>query len=565
MSGQAIAFEIDTNNPDVQMRWDNTLRYNWAQRVGHRDKKIAAAPNFDEGNYLFDKGDTVSSRLDVLSELDFVYKKNMGFRVSAALWYDDAYGDKGKSNPAIANPSYINNEFSPFVKRYYHGPSGEFLDAFAFTNFNAGDVPIKLKVGQHTVTWGEGLFLGGAMHGVSYSQAPLDLQKGFATPGVEAKELFRPLDQISAQAQITDKLSIAAEYFLDWQPFRYPEGGTFLGPVDFAFNGPDRVVVAQLPNIAPLGPYAGALIGAKRGNAATPERSGEYGLAARWSPEMLDGTMGFYYRRFADKMPQLLLTNIALTPAAFPASISNLPLVTGSTYNLIYADHIDLYGISLAKNIAGVSFGAELSYRRNTPLTSKVLGVALGLPSKGDTKGPRGDTYHGLVNALGTIASTPLFDAAIWATELTWSRWNKVRSGANLFNAVGFAGCSTLTGAPLGKDSGCATKNYVGIAAAFTPTWYQVMPGYDLSMPLTYSVGLNGNAATTFGGNDGLGSFSVGLGLDIRLKYKVDLKYSGYMGNYQTNAAGTQVVSQNGFTTLLKDRDFLSLTFKTSF
>jgi hypothetical protein len=34
-----------------------------------------------------------------------------------------------------------------------------------------------------------------------------------------------------------------------------------------------------------------------------------------------------------------------------------------SRYNLIYADEIDLFGVSLGKNIAGVSVGAELSYR----------------------------------------------------------------------------------------------------------------------------------------------------------------------------------------------------------
>ena len=65
-----------------------------------------------------------------------------------------------------------------------------------------------------------------------------------------------------------------------------------------------------------------------------------------------------------------------------------------------------MYGMSLAKNIGGISVGAELSYRHNTPLNSTVLGIAPGLPAQGDTKGPRGDTYHGLVNAVGVIPKT---------------------------------------------------------------------------------------------------------------------------------------------------------------
>jgi hypothetical protein len=534
LGGQAMAFEIDTANDDVQVRWDNTVRYNVAQRVGTRDPNIGNAPNFDQGTYLFNKGDIVSNRVDLLSELDFVYQKKMGFRISAAAWYDGAYGDQGKSNPAIANPSYVNNEFSPMIKRYYQGPSGEFLDAFVFSNFDVAETPVKLKLGRHTVAWGESLFLGGAMHSVAYSQMPIDLQKGFATPGSEAKELFRPLNQFSGQAQVTDTLSVSGQYFLDWESYRYPEGGTFLGPVDFAFNGPDR-----------------ATAGILRGKPAEPKKDGEYGLSARWSPAALDATLGFYYRRYADKLPQLLRTK-------------------GAEYNLIYADKIDLFGVSLAKNIGGVSVGAELSQRKNTPLNAKTLGLAATPFAQGDTPGPRGDTYHALVNVLGTVPKTALFDAATWAAEWTWSRWDKVTSGQSNFFAVGSPGCSTLGGAPLGEYAGCATKSYQGVSMAFTPTWYQVMPGVDLSMPLTYAVGIRGNAATVFGGNEGLGNYSLGLSADVNQKYRVELKYSGYVGQYTTGtagcAAGTRcVTAQNGFTSLLQDRDFISLTFKTSF
>ena len=44
------------------------------------------------------------------------------------------------------------------------GSSGEFLDAFVFANFDAGDVPVNVKAGQHTVYWGDSLLLGGAIH-----------------------------------------------------------------------------------------------------------------------------------------------------------------------------------------------------------------------------------------------------------------------------------------------------------------------------------------------------------------------------------------------------------------
>jgi hypothetical protein len=51
------------------------------------------------------------------------------------------------------------------------------------------------------------------------------------TPGTEAKELSRPLNQLSPQSQVTDTLSLAAQPMFEWEPARYPEGGTYYGPV----------------------------------------------------------------------------------------------------------------------------------------------------------------------------------------------------------------------------------------------------------------------------------------------------------------------------------------------
>ena len=569
--GNALAFNIDVDNEDIEMRLDTTVRYNAGVRVKNRNNLIGNNIASDEGTYLFDKGDLVTNRLDLFSEFDFAWKKQLGFRVSGAAWGDGAYGTASGANPKFAQAgisSYTNQQFSPYIQQYYRGPSGEILDAFVFANFDVAETPVKVRTGRHTVFWGESLFLGGALHGISYSQMPLDLQKGFATPGVEAKEIFRPLNQVSGQVQVSDTLSLAAQYFLEWEAYRYPEGGTYLGPVDFAFNGPDRILLA--PGV-----------GYTRGNPFEPaQRNGEFGLNARWSPEVLDGTVGVYYRRFADKLPQGLVTQQTLRNVGTVARPNYVPLSAFSQYNLIYADGIDLYGISLAKNIGGISFGSELSYRHNTPLLSKILGVpginpfSVPAPSEGETTGPRGNTMHGLVNAVGILPDTPVFDAATWALELVWSQWLDVTSGAETFQAVGYKGCTFnknqgSSNTPVDKWDGCATKNYVGMGASFTPTWYQVMPGVDLSAPMTFSMGLSGNAATTFGGNQGNGNFSAGLGFDIFQKHRVDLKYIGYFGrinDYGTSGAlGAQNITQNGFTTLLKDRDFISLTLKTTF
>ena len=252
---------------------------------------------------------------------------------------------------------------------------------------------------------------------------------------------------------MTDTFSFAAQYLLEWDDFRYPEGGTYLGPVDFAFNGP----------IASSFPRASASRTAAR---PEPENSGEWGLASRWSPEWLDGTLGFYYRNYADKLPQTFITRVAP--------------VLGSQYNLIYTDDVDLFGISLAKNVGRVSLGAEVSYRHNTPLNSTVLGIAPGLPAEGETKGPRGDTLARARQRARRVSATPVFDTAGWAAELAWAKYTDVNSGENLFYALGYAPATTAT------CGTAARPDYFGIGPSFTPTWFQVFPGVDLAAPITY-------------------------------------------------------------------------------
>ena len=120
-AASAHAFEFDSGNPDVSIRWDNTVRANAAMRVEGRDDKICNSARSDEGTYSFDNGDFVSKRIDLLSELDVIYKKRHGLRVSGTAWYDGAYSGTSRSNPNLplaAIPSYVGNRYSDYTKRF---------------------------------------------------------------------------------------------------------------------------------------------------------------------------------------------------------------------------------------------------------------------------------------------------------------------------------------------------------------------------------------------------------------------------------------------------------------
>ena len=95
LSSQAGAFRFDTPE-GWEMRWDNTVKLNVMSRVAKQDKDVIT-PRAGAGWFLADDADLsvdrssgglVSTRLDVLSEFDVVWRENFGFRVSGSAWYD---------------------------------------------------------------------------------------------------------------------------------------------------------------------------------------------------------------------------------------------------------------------------------------------------------------------------------------------------------------------------------------------------------------------------------------------------------------------------------------------
>ena len=117
--------------------------------------------------------------------------------------------------------------------------------------------------------------------------------------------------------------------------------------------------------------------------------------------------------------------------------------------------------------------------------------------------------------ALNIFPKTALFDTATLAGELTWMQWSKVTQ-----NHAVFKGSSNYVNADGSTPIDKPTRNYYGLALNFTPTWFQVWPGVDLSAPATWSQGISGNAAVLLGGNKNAGTWSAGVAADIYQKYK---------------------------------------------
>ena len=572
------AFEINTGNPDLVVRFDNTVRLNYVQRVEEANSKVANAWNNNDGDNNFSSGSPVSQRIDVLTEFDVVYQGNKGFRVSTSSWYDHAYDNVGSNNNNAPNQikdgRQTSQGMSNYAERYYNGISGEFLDAFVFagTELDNG-MMLDGKIGQTTNYWGETLF--NTAHGNSFGQGAVNISKGLAVPGSEAKELFIPRKQIYGSWLLNEEVSLAAQYFFGWDNSRLPESGTYLGYNDPTQSGSDlSVIVANNPFAAI--PGANSKLWLANGHVYKPQKSGDYGLKASWSPEWLDGTLSAFYRETSDVLPYVgLKTNTALLANANNRISGNV-----GTYNQYYADDIKIYGLSLAKSVGSVTVGWDLNYRKNMPLrsltasivpdgTPLAIGQAYAPGSTGEIPGSRGDTIHSVLNGVAAFGNTPMWDSSSLALELAYDHVVSVDNK----NSQLYKGSSWYQG----QDK--VTPNFWSIQGSFTPTWFQVFPSVDLSMPMTYSTGLSGVSAVNAGGSRNAGSYSVGIAADVLNKYRFDLKYIDYFGPFDTcdtgsdgpNANGTSACTPGQITSfvdsnpVLKDRGMIAATFKTSF
>lgn len=516
----AQAFQIETGS-DIKIRWDNTVKYSAAFRVRSPDDTLLANVNGDDGDRNFDKG-LISNRVDLLSEFDISYR-GFGFSASGAAWRDQAYfGNTDNDSPATANSYSVANDSFTRETRDQHGQKVELLNAFAYGNIDLGSVPLNFRAGRHTLLWGESLF--GADNGIAYGQAPIDYVKLNSVPNTQAKELFMPVTQISGTAQLTDQLTVAAYYQLEWRKSRIPAAGSYFSDADILDRGGERLSFAPVVGIADL----------YRGNDQEASDSGQFGVSFHYLPSSIDLDLGFYALRFNDKQPQ-----VYLSPGA-GVGLGSPPDKVGE-YSLIYAEGIQLYGISASTTLFGMNVAGEVSTRRNTPLVSSVV-LAPGqvADNDGNPAYAVGNSLHAQVSAIQVLGPGPagLWDSAVLLGEVTTNHVLSITKNAAAFDPT-------------------RTRTAVGFRGVMEASYFQVVPGIDLTVPigLGYNpLGKSGVATKFNSGGNGTtrgGDVSIGLTALYQQTWRAGVNYTHYYGNHATQ---TQL-----------DRDFVSFTIQRSF
>lgn len=511
----AHASEIETSIPGFKLRWDNTLKYSTGVRVQPQADSLLADFNSDDGDRSFKRG-IISNRLDLFSELDASYM-NFGARVSGAAWYDEIY-NKSNDNNSPATSNNVSVPYNQFTQatRDRMGRKGELLDAFIYAKGAIGTIPGTIRLGRHSLVFGESLFFGA--NGIANAQGPVDVVKLMSIPSSQFKEILRPVSQLSGQAQLSSNLSLSAYTQFRWNKTILPPAGSYLSSIDVIGEGAERA-----------GPFM-------RGSDLAARDSGQGGAQLRYRVEQLDAEVSVFAARYHDKTPNVYLT---LDAATFtPANLVH-----------VYAEGIRVYGASLSTVVSDVNVAAEVSVRENAPLVSLAQVVVAGSADNGANPAYAvGKTLHGQISAIYLLTTSSLWQGGTILGELAWNRRASIQRN------------------PAALDPN-TTRDALALRILFSPSYYQVLSGLDVSVPMGLGYTLNGKSSAVAGfGPEHGGDFSIGLSGDYEQQWQFGINYVHYLGREQPIAVPANSPQQFlSFGQPLRDRNFLTLNIKHSF
>ena len=360
--------------------------------------------NGDNGNLNFDAGEAFSKIFKGSHELDIRYD-NVGVFVRGMYYYDFAMMDDDR---AWTNPTsgQLNDPCKDEVAKEYSCADLRLLDAFVYGDFDLGEMPFSVRIGQQVISWGESTLIS---HGISELN-PVDIAR-LRAPGSELKEAFIPFGAAWASLGLTENVNIEAFYQYSWEETRLPTPGSYFSTNDFAgaggqynnvqlgFSGnPDMDLTYLLAGMNEIGDLmrAGQIDSAAAGNMLLaygtkltlrgedaiikPDDGGQYGLRLSWYiPELNDTELSFYHMNYHSRRPFFSGITADFSQEAIGHDLGMIAttnitednftdLETFSKVMLEYPEDIKLYAMSFNTTVGITSVAGEITYRQDEPL-----------------------------------------------------------------------------------------------------------------------------------------------------------------------------------------------------
>jgi hypothetical protein len=504
--GTAHAFTYLFND-GVQIRFDNDVEYSLAWRTQPVSAQLTSPINDNDGDLALSHG-LVSDRIQDVTALD-ISDNGYGFDVSDEAFYDSVYEQQSQDTSqatynAIGSARDFNATTSAIV-----GRNIELRNLFGYGNFNIGNIPVTIRIGRQALIWGESVFF--PDNGIAYGMVPFDGEEAASEPNAEVKDIFLPVGMASVSAQLTDAIRLESYYQFEFEKTIIPPAGSYYSAFDFFDGGGERIIAA--PPVQPFFPGAYLF----RGPDIKHSASGNFGLALHYEPDSSPYDFGLYALQYTDRAPQIYVYP-GLGAGPFPGPNG---LVVGQ-YRLVYPTGIKIFGASASDTFGPWNVAGETSARINAPLTN--TGVTV-LPGQSPNAGsnalyPTGKIFYAQVSAIYLGPATKFWDSSALAAELAGNQLLSVDKNGQFFTAA--------------NGGGPGHWNSVGFHFVFTPTYFEVLPDMDLSLPLGLAYNFWGNSpgSHTFNGSDQShgGEATVGVNLTYLSTWNAGIAYNQFFG-----------------------------------
>jgi len=598
-SAYALEFDVDIEGIGaVNAEFKTQLTIGAAWRLNDRDKNQLGQANLglplggtigsptnntDDGNWNFDKGDTYSKVIKGLTEFTFG-NESFGLVSGVKYFYDVEIKDESR---AADDTGYTRKLIDETLDSA--GSDIELLNAYFYGTFDLGR-PVSMKLGRQVLSWGEGIFMQGGVNAIN----PVDLSAA-RVPGARLKEIFLPVNMVSASFDLSDSLSMEAFIQLDWEPIELDGCGTFFSFNDTISDGCGPIIISNTPDSATAGLVATNTAILPRIDDSEPRDSGQFGVALHWYLEQFNGSeLGFYYMQYHSRLPYF--SGVVADPFQV-APTELLPIVGLPSYYREYPEEIRLWGLSLSSTIGDdYSIAADYSFRENLPIqwnSSEIIhGGLLSLYSRHLQQRMEEAGATSVLELAGTdqkgydrykvsqlqLSAIRFFDHILGADQLRviaeaggvyihgFPSETEARYGRpDAFGIGDFTDLTTFSCSGEGtffaissNPSFCDNQGYTtafswGYVLAMQLNYQGVFTGTNLYPELFFSHDVNGNSPEPMGlFKEGRKSIGLSLNADYLLnRYQTSLAYVHYYGGGRDN--------------LLNDRDHLAASVSVLF
>jgi len=376
----------------------------------------AFSENSDDANQNYNQG-TISKLGKFTTEIDLEHKNGFGI-------FTRFYGFKDWENVDAGDRTVLHEKADRLVTENF-----VLQDLYFWGDFNIGNMPASIRVGEQVLSWGESTFIQNGINVIN----PFDVSK-LRTPGAKIRDALVPVGIVSFSVAPTDALSFEAYYQYDWERTIIEPVGSYFSSNDFVGDGGRKVMLGFggspfgttfigsdrgtafgafsglinadmaigagfVPGSAPtaLAGYEADFLGVLRAPDDRADDGGEYGFALRYFAENLNNTeFGLFFINHHSRTPIIsAVTGSAqavLDATAAAAGITLGPNVSGAigaagaaaiasavatdqyartaNYLIEYPEDIKRVGLSFNTELqkSGVALQGEYTFIHDAPL-----------------------------------------------------------------------------------------------------------------------------------------------------------------------------------------------------